>query len=198
MAIIFDEILTQGVRTGKIPARQQSARDWYRETAKTYRRVNENQLLRSDRDRLTGRPIIGNMYMFNYDPKLKAELPYYDTFPLIFPIKKMKGGFLGINLHYLPLNFRAQLMDSLYDTATNDAYDENTKLKINYRILNNAAKYRYFKPCVKHYLTSQLRSRFLYIYPSEWDIALFLPLERFQKASKATAFADSRRIIRNS
>ena len=198
MAILFDEILTQGIRAGKIPAREQSAKNWYRETAKTYKRVNEGQLLRADRDRLRSRPIIGNMYMFMYEPKLNAELPDYDTFAVVFPIKSAKGGFLGINLHYLPLNFRATLMDALYDTVTNDAYDESTKLKISYDILNSASKFRYFKPCIKHYLRSQFRSRFLYIYPSEWDIALFLPLARFQKASKSTVYADSRKIIRNS
>ena len=103
---------------------------------------------------------------------------------------------MGINLHYLPLNFRAQLMDALYDTASNEKYDETTRLKINYNILNGASKFRYFKPCVKHYLTSQLKSRFFYIYPSEWDVALFMPLERFQGARKTQVFADSRKIIR--
>lgn len=196
MAILFDEILTKGVRAGQIPAREAKARDWYRDTAQTYRRVNENQLMRSDRDRLTARPLIGQMYLFNYDAKHKDTLPYFDRFPLVFPFKKVKGGFYGLNLHYLPLQFRAKLMDSLYDVANNNRYDESTRLRINYNILNSAARFRYFKPCVKHYLTPQLRSRFLYIYPSEWDIALFLPLERFQGATKATVFKDSRQALR--
>lgn len=196
MAILFDEILTKGVRSGQIPARENKAREWYRDTAQTYRRVNEGQLMRGDRDRLTGRPLIGQMYLFNYDAKTKATLPYFDRFPLIFPFKKVKGGFYGINLHYLPLQYRAKLMDSLYDVTNNDRYDETTRLRISYDILSNASRFRYFKPCVKRYLTSQLRSRFLYIYPSEWDIALFLPLERFQGASKATVFKDSRQALR--
>lgn len=196
MAILFDEILTKGVRSGQIPARENKARDWYRDTAQTYRRVNEGQLMRGDKERLTGRPLIGQMYLFNYDAKNKATLPYFDRFPLIFPFKKVKGGFYGINLHYLPLQYRAKLMDSLYDVTNNDRYDETTRLRISYDILSNASRFRYFKPCVKRYLTSQLRSRFLYIYPSEWDIALFLPLERFQGASKATVFKDSRQALR--
>ena len=196
MAILFDEILTKGVRSGQIPARENKAREWYRDTAQTYRRVNEGQLMRGDRDRLTGRPLIGQMYLFNYDAKTKATLPYFDRFPLIFPFKKVKGGFYGINLHYLPLQYRAKLMDSLYDVTNNDRYDETTRLRISYDILSNASRFRYFKPCVKRYLTSQLRSRFLYIYPTEWDIALFLPLERFQGASKATVFKDSRQALR--
>jgi hypothetical protein len=196
MAILFDEILTKGVRSGQIPARESKAREWYRDTAQTYRRVNEGQLMRGDTERLTARPLIGQMYLFNYDAKHKDTLPYFDRFPLVFPFKKVKGGFYGINLHYLPLQYRARLMDALYDVTNNNRYDETTRLRISYDILNQASRFRYFKPCVKHYLTSQLRSRFLYIYPSEWDIALFLPLERFQGASKATVFKDSRQALR--
>jgi hypothetical protein len=196
MAIIFDEILTKGVRSGQIPARESKARDWYRDTASSYKRVNENKLMKGDRDRLTSRPLLGQMYLYSYEAKHAKTLPYYDRFPLVFPFKKVKGGFYGINLHYLPLAYRAKLMDALYEISSNNRYDETTKLKLSYDVLSSASRFRYFKPCVKRYLTSQLRSQFLYIYPSEWDIALFLPLERFQGATKSTVFADSRRALR--
>jgi hypothetical protein len=45
---------------------------------------------------------------------------------------------------------------------------------------------------VKQYLFSQMNSRFMYVYPSEWDIALFLPLERFSKATKSQVWAESK------
>jgi hypothetical protein len=64
MAIIFDEILTKGVRSGQIPARESKARDWYRDTASSYKRVNENKLMKGDRDRLTSRPLLGQMYLY--------------------------------------------------------------------------------------------------------------------------------------
>ena len=50
MASLFDEILTKGVRAGQIPARETKARDWYRDTAKTYGRVNDGKLMKSDAD----------------------------------------------------------------------------------------------------------------------------------------------------
>ena len=198
MATVFDEILTRGVRAGQIHAREKKARTWYRETAQEYKRVNENQLFgrKGDKDRMMSQPLVGGMYMMEYVAKGRATLPYYDRLPLIFPYKKVKGGFFGLNMHYLPLEVRAGLMDALYDTANNTKYDETTRLKISYQILDKAAKFRDFKPCVKRYLTSQVSSKFLYIYPSEWDIALFLPTERFVGASKTTVFADSRRAIR--
>mgnify|MGYP000208516384 FL=1 len=86
-------------------------------------------------------------------------------------------------------------MDSLYDLRSNDRYDEKTKLKLSYDVLNSASRFKYFKPCVKHYLTGQLKSRFLYVYPSEYDIALFLPLERFEKAGKRKVWSDSRKAV---
>jgi hypothetical protein len=86
-------------------------------------------------------------------------------------------------------------MDALYDTASNTRFDESTRLKLSYKLLDNAAKFKEFKPCIKRYLTSQLRSRFMYVYPSEWDVALFLPLERFQGATKTQVWSDSRKNI---
>ena len=197
MAIIFDRIITQGVRAGQIPARTDGARDWYRNTAKKIQSVNERTLIAADKERLrASNPIIGSMYMFFYDPKHKDTLPFYDRFPLVFPFRKVPGGFYGLNLHYLPLQLRAKLMDGLYDYANNTRYDETTKLKMNYQLLSSVAKLRYFKPCVKHYLNEHVRSKFMYIYPSEWDVALFLPTERFVKSQKKAVWQDSLNTIR--
>ena len=139
---------------------------------------------------------MGKMYLFNYDPKTKATLPYYDRYPLIFPVQGAPGGFYGINMHYLPYVLRARLMDALYDLSSNERYDERTKLRLSYGILKGAAKYKAFKPTFKRYSSSHVRSRFIEISSSEWDIALFLPLESFAKASKTSVWADSRRMAR--
>lgn len=196
MAKIFTDLLSQGIRQGKVPAREKEAREWYRERAKDAN-VSERQMFRSG-DRKTQRAINGNMYMFNYYAKGRNTLPYYDQFPLIFPYRKVKGGFYGINMHYLPHILRAKLMDALYDTANNKSYDESTRLQINYNILNSASKFNAFKPCVKRYLNSQVVSPFIYVYPSEWDVALMLPLESFTGASKRKVWSDSRKIIQGS
>lgn len=195
MATVFDTIITQGVRAGQIPARTNVAREWFRETAGKMNRINERELMRGEASRMTTQPLLGSMYMFYYDPKYKEELPYYDRFPLIFPYQKVKGGFMGLNLHYLPLQLRAKLMDGLYDYANNTRYDESTKLKMNYELLTRASKLHWFKPCIKHYLTQHVQSKFMYVYPSEWDIALFLPTERFVKAKKNQVWMDSKRML---
>jgi len=195
MANIFDELITKGIRAGKVPARTEEARKWYREIASKQGRINERQLINSDSDRITKVIKPGAMYMYLYDPKHKDTLPYYDRAPLIFPFKIERGRFWGINLHYLPLELRAKLMDALYGTRINSRYDESTRLRISYQTLNSAAKFRYFEPCVKQYLFNHMQSKFMYIFPSEWDIALWLPTERFAKASKTQVWADSKKKV---
>ena len=195
MASKFDEILAQGVRAGQIPARTQAARDWFRNKARGTSATPE-AIVRGEKARYKTRVSMGKMYLFNYDPKTKATLPYYDRYPLIFPVQGAPGGFYGINMHYLPYVLRARLMDALYDLSSNERYDERTKLRLSYDILKGATKYKAFKPTFKRYLSSHVRSRFIEINSSEWDIALFLPLESFAKASKGSVWADSRKMAK--
>lgn len=177
-------------------------RDWYRDKALqvTSKNTNINRLVnkRSAQANAVGNVTIGKLTMFMYDPKHKATLPYYDKFPLIFPIEHYKDGFLGINLHYLPPVYRARLMDALWETVNNKRYDDTSKLRINYSILKAAAKFRYFKPCIHRYLTGHLRSPLLEVDINEWDYALFLPLARFQKARERKVWDDSINAIRGS
>jgi hypothetical protein len=199
LAKIFDDILLKGIRAGQMPSRNSSARVWYREKAKEVGKINETSFFKNagaDRLKNAGQFHIGSMYMFYYDPKHKDTLPYYDRVPLIFPINRAQGGFLGINFHYLPLKMRAKLMDALYDVSSNDRYDDSTKLNISYRILNASSQYREFRPALKHYLFEHVRSKLLYVNPSEWDIALFLNIAKFEGATQTQVWEDSRKIIR--
>lgn len=193
-AYIFQTLATKGTAEGiDSSVRQRDARTWMRDAAQQITNVNKQRMM-NDRENVRDqikRDDIGRMFMFFYDPKLKKTLPYYDTFPLIFPIGFMDDGFLGINLHYLPPMLRAKLMDSIYETRNNTKYDASTKLNISYSILARASKYRYFKPCVKHYLWTHVRSKYLNIEPRFWDACLMLPTERFQKATKQTVWKDS-------
>lgn len=148
-----------------------------------------------DIDRYRRVPLIGRLYMFLYNPKYRDELPYYDRFPLVFPIRRVAGGFYGLNIHYLAPRYRALLMDSLYNTISDTKFDETTRLKINYNILNAASKYRWFRPCVKHYLTPHLSSQLLYIDPKEWNLALFVPSEQFRGANKRDVWQDSKEMF---
>jgi len=196
MANYFTQIAAGGSDSGITPNQTQDARDWYRNSASelSSRNVKPERLM-TDKDNVVNKidiQSIGKMYMFFYDPKHKDTLPFYDTFPLVFPIGFKADGFLGINLHYLPPMLRAKLMDALYQTANNKKYDDSTKLRISYEILQSSSKFKYFAPCLKHYLWDHVQgNKYLYIQPKNWDTALMLPLQRFRKANAATVHKDS-------
>ena len=194
MSNLFKTLELEAFRAGITPRTQQS-RDWFRRKAQQLRRVNRNQLMREEPIQLSNREVVGSMQMFFYDPKLKETLPYYDSFPLVVVIGPAEGGFLGLNLHYLPPILRAKLLDGLLDTISDTKYTDDTKFNITYSMLKRAARMKYFKPCVKHYLYGHVRSRFARVPAPEWEIAAFLPSADFQKAGKNKVYSDSRRMI---
>lgn len=180
---------------------QTTSQQWLSEQLKNFSGATDpRSLLRATpnqtESRLVTKLTVGRMYLFYYDPKTKEDLPYYDRFPLIFPFNKVDDGFYGINMHYLPHVLRARLMDALFTLANNTKNDDTTKLKMSYQILNSSSRFKYIKPCVKHYLNSHVRSRFLWVPADQWKTALFLPLERFAKASTSTVWQQSRRLVR--
>ena len=194
MSNLFQTLEFEAFRAGITP-RTQESRDWFRKKAQSMRRVNRNQLMKEDPIQLSNRQVVGSMYMFFYDPKLKKELPYYDSFPLVIVIGPAEGGFLGMNLHYLPPILRAKFLDSLLDVASNNKYDDTTRFRVSYSILKKAAKFKYFKPCVKHYLSNNIKSRLARVPAPEWEIATFLPTADFQKSGKSSVYRDSRKMI---
>ena len=193
MAKIFTNIIDTASPSADL--RSNESKNWFREQARRVRTLDTNKLLIKSRENTRARILTGQMHMFAYDPKHASTLPYYDRFPLVFPFKKLNDGFLGINLHYLPLILRAKLMDALYDLVNNTSYDETTRLRLSYELLDRSSKFRYFKPCVKHYLNNMIDSRIIFIHPDEWEIALFLPLHRFRNATTAQVHKDSRNKI---
>ena len=194
MANIFQKLEYEAFRAGITPRTKQSM-DWFRRKAQAMGRVNRSQLMKEDPIELKNRGIMGNMYMFFYDPKTKDTLPYYDSFPLTIVVGPAEGGFYGLNLHYLPPTLRARMLDGLMDITNNKKFDETTKFQATYDTLQKVSKLKYYKPCFKHYLNSNVRSRFAYVPPPEWEIATFLPAADFQKSGKSAVYKDSRKMI---
>ena len=141
---------------------------------------------------------IGGMYFFVYDPKGKKDLDYYDRFPLVIPLESYSDGFLGLNLHYLPMRYRVYFMRKLMPRAILNDDNEIMRLRISYEILDASRKYKEFRPCLKRYLYSHIRSRILAVEPEEWDIAMYLPVQQFKKAPANTVWKESVQEIRNS
>lgn len=156
----------------------QQAQDWFRENAR--RAVDYRNNLVGNTDRLRPTMTIGKMYFFYYDPKWKDKLPVYDRFPLVFPIERYDNGFLGINMHFLSVPERRALLGELTKFANNKTFTPRTKLLLSYDLLQSTKKLESLsRPCIKRYLNTQFRSRFVEILPDEWDKVISLPVADF-------------------
>lgn len=194
MSNLFKTVEYEAFRAGITPRTKQS-RDWFRKKVQNMRGINRRALMGEDPITKTADSITGSMYMFFYDAKHRDKLPYWDSFPLVIAVGPAEKGFYGLNLHYLPIELRAKFLDSLMDITNNTKYDESTRFNITYSQLKRASKMKYFKPCFKHYLTSQVEGQFAYIPPPEWEIATFLPVAQWNKGSQSQVYKDSRSML---
>lgn len=128
------------------------------------------------------KPFIGGMYIYEYDPKTKETLPWWDELPVVIPVGLYKDGFLGLNLHYIPPMLRAKLLDKLMQYKKK-AHTPRAYMQISYEMLSSVAKTDLFAPCVKRYLTSHIRSPLIMIGDEYWEKVSMLPLQQFRYAN---------------
>ena len=164
--------------------------EWYKDKIKEFGTPKTLDLIRDGKQAKS--PFGGVLNMFVYAPKFARKLPYYDTFPLVLPIESYSDGFLGINLHYLPIPLRIRLLDRLNDFSNNTKFDESTVLNVSY---DKVKKIQSIKPTIHKYLSGYVRSRFRRIDADEFVIATLLPVQRFKKATASAVWSDSRRML---
>lgn len=136
----------------------------------------------------------GLMYLFVYDPKHKKTLPYYDKFPLVFPIEFYDDGFLGLNFHYLDYRSRLMLFHQMLAFVEGTPGTKKARIEMAYRTLKAMSGLKVFKPCVKRYLSQHVMSQAIRIEGPDWETALFLPVENFAKKSKTAVWNESMKI----
>ena len=194
MADLLDR-LTDTIRSGAIgKATKRSAR-WFQDKIKGLKGGLRNRFSTTNPDKfyresdnkinpalLAKRASLGSLYCYHYDPKYKMTLPYYDVFPMIMLIGVESDTFLGLNFHYLPPKLRATLLDRV-----------NAKIAGGVPNWKKISKIPLVQPAVKRYRFDQISRKVIQIEKEEEEIAIFLPLERFRKASKGAVWADSRR-----
>ena len=180
---LFQQLEIEAFRAGITPRTKQSI-EWFRRKATQLGKVSipdimdEPELSKSSRA-VTDTGPIGNMYMFQYDPKYRISLPYYDAFPLVIITGARKGGFIGMNLHYLPPTLRAKLLDAILGNSGSVGLPR-----------------KYVEPTIHRYLNNHVRSQFALVERPEWEIATFLPTAQWRKAPASTVYKESRRAVR--
>ena len=172
-----------------------------RELGEEEAKNSPNQLLQSAGR--TKRLLPGRMYMFNYrNPISKATADYYDMYPvvLVMNVYEQKDYFQGLNFHYLPPIYRAELMDQLFQYVMNSGTqgDElsttiRAKLepRINYEFMKKRRNLMSFKPLFKRYNMNNVVGQYLYVPPKAWDFIMMMPLARFRKAGINRVYRDS-------
>ncbi|MBC8442953.1 MAG: hypothetical protein H8D80_02050 [Proteobacteria bacterium] len=137
-------------------------------------------------------PIPGKMYIFRYSPTKPKNLDYWDNLPLIIALEKKRGGFLGLNLHYLSKKRRGFLLNQIASQLKN-ATDDDTEgnfmgekisdirtMYKSYKLLS--AKQSVFKwayPCIRRYKYNGIQTTMVEIPVTEWELATYLPSDYF-------------------
>ena len=163
---------------------------WYQRAIRTYARgVNTFQeAVQTDLGKEARQLEVGKMYMFTYDPKWKADLPYYGTVPLVIVTEPFPGGFSGINLHYLAPQLRANLLDKLLPVTD---INDKSLLKSAWSFVKNFSRFPEVRGSVKKYLAVNITGQLIEVDPQNWQAAIFLPVQNFVGASDREVYRET-------
>lgn len=144
-------------------------------------------------------PPIGELVLFRYDPKHKETLPYYDIHPLVLVCWWTNTDVYGINLHYIPPPIRKKLIEKMLELKDRyKPYDSKSSKKKYVEavlpFLEAFGNSDMFSHTYKHYLLSNVRSKFGVINKEWWKVVIKLPLQDFKKASIKQVYADAARL----
>lgn len=169
--------------------------DWFRQyVTKAYNKTGTGTMFR-DRSLWKSSMTVGKLYFYEYDAKHKDTLPYWDRYPLVFPFSayKAKDGaeiVLALNMHYLPPALRLVAFRALLKLKSEARFRKSTRLKLEWDTIKAMSESKYFKHAVHAYRMDHVRSTFVEIPAQAWELAMFLPLQRFQKGGKAAAWSN--------
>ena len=177
----------------KLPEITQKSYSWYTQQALLLSRqgFTAKRVINNPSGIHPGRVIPGKLYMFAYDAKHKATLPYWDAFPMVFPFGVVKGGFIGLNMHYLPVPFRIKLLDRLTEIDGSKKYTSRVKLQLSWELISNSSRLKMLEPCVHVYLNGHVVSQFREIERVDWATAMMLPTQKFIGANSSQVWKDS-------
>jgi hypothetical protein len=154
---------------------------WFNEKVKELISISESPSeLLSKWERRANKVQLYRFNMFFYDAKTKKTLPYFDMFPLVFPLRRFGDSFTGINAHYLPPAFREDFFNIYNRFAVNDEFDETTLYRMTW---SKISRFKIMRPLIRKYSLTNIKSRFLVLNADEVPTALALPLTRLVKTN---------------
>ena len=148
---------------------------WYQARVRALGKLKADTIIREGKADASAqaRPQFGMLNLFNYRPKDPMRIPYYDVFPLVLPVKRLKTGFAGLNFHYLPIPMRVKLLEMIVagygDETAQTAVVTWDKVKA----------LRYVAPTIRQYNAKKVGSLFLRIPLDDMLIGALLPVQQF-------------------
>jgi hypothetical protein len=190
---IFDKISAAAFRAG-IQSRTPKSEEWFTSKVKELSMPSRTKLLKDEALEKRSKVLVGDMVMYFYDPKTKDTLPYYDKFPLTIVVGPAPGGFYGLNLHYVNPVARARLLNELFKLAPKNLTTDSRLARLRYDMLQGVKKYKEYEPCFKRYLISNVKSQMSRVPMTDWETAIYLPIQQFKKKSSRSVWAQSRKV----
>lgn len=127
----------------------------------------------------------GELILFDYNPKNKKSLAYYDKLPLVIPLYGNNNTFFGMNLHYLEPAHRAKLLNII------NQHDKNKSMGL----LSVLSKTPFYSVCIRQYSYENIISHIQKFNDEHWEIAIYLPTAQFKKASEKHIMTESNKKI---
>jgi len=161
---------------------------WYKQTvnrlASEYKKEPEKIIKDERKDKLDEekfedvnmlrrRAIMGHLYFFEYEAKMKY-LPYYDRFPLVYVLRSTGDHIIGANLHYIEPKKRIPIINKL----------KQGKIEIP-------------KVCIHKYINDHVKSLFVDLASLEWETCILLPVEDFVTTSGSGKMPYNRQLVWN-
>jgi len=139
----------------------------------------------------------GQMVFFKYSPVSESFISrntYYDVFPLVLITEVYRGGFEGVNMHFIDLEFRQFLFDSIMrDLPTIKAGQEwRNRIMVDFDRLSARKKFRAFRPCYRKYLWKGMKRRPTLIPFNLWEDMVTSNTGRFVGAKPVKVYRESR------
>jgi hypothetical protein len=157
-------------------------------------------LSKQDQLLIPNRLMPGLLVFFKYKPiseSFIAKDTYYDSYPLVMITDVYKGGFEGINLHFLSPQYRNALFDTIMrGLPTIKANEEwKTRLKIDYDRLDARRIFKYYRPCYRKYLWKGMKKRPVIVPFHLWEDMVNGNTQKFVGARPVTVYRDSRNAV---
>lgn len=171
--------------------------NWFRQQVGKYMRVRPARVFAAEgykkRQSTSAKgTIVGKLYFFKYEAQLPGdkETGLYDQYPMIFIFntsvtKDNKRVLYGLNMHYLTPKDRQLFYLQLLKLRTNPKLTPNSRIKMSWELIKRVASSKYYEKAVHAYRADRFQSKMIEIPADDWSIAVFLNLQRWQKAPLA-------------